>query len=356
VFDVLAVAVACSRPVFRVSPAPPAPIVARTGCGTYEIESDGTVHPYRRNWAPVWVPGAVSHPSPGVWVSHPGGRLAVYRARSLLWQSHIRVPSDDVAVGRSSLAFAIWGPPESATPTLWMARVGRREFRVARREDAIGWTAGGLVTQHGNRIRVRSPDGMLLRTVSVGHGPAYDNGDHTVVFVRADGTLVRTDGRHSWPLRRGFTRGAWVTVLANRVLQVMEPRHTFYLRSNGTVVGGGPPLSENVTGLPDESVAYVAGENRKGSSPGVNVVFLLDAAGRTHRLYTRRVPRLSCGEYTAVTYARHRLLYVDDEGPIAILDPSGRQRPIDLTRALNVLQPKRASMRQLSADWLANWN
>ena len=217
--DVLAVAIACGRPVLRVSPAPPAPIVAHTGCGTYEVDSNGRVRPHPSGSAPAWAPHAVSHPAPGVWVAHPHGRLAVYRDGRLLWRSRIRVPSDEVVVRGSSIAFGLYA--RSERPTLWMARVNGHEFRVAEAEEPIGWTAGGLVTQHGNAMRVRGPDGTLYRTLALGHGPAFDNVGRTVVFVRRDGAVVRTDGRHTWLLRRGFTPRAWVTVLANRVIQVM---------------------------------------------------------------------------------------------------------------------------------------
>src|SRR5918911_3318212 len=159
----------CIQPVTHVAPAPPAAIVVRTGCGTYEIRANGLVRPFRRNWAPTWAPAAVSHPARDVWVAHPHGRLAVYRGGHLLWRSRIKVPSDDVAVGGSTIAFAIWR--RSELPTLWMARVGGREFRVAQDEDSIGWTRGGLVTQSGSTISVRGPDGARYRMLALGRSP-----------------------------------------------------------------------------------------------------------------------------------------------------------------------------------------
>jgi hypothetical protein len=64
---------------------------------------------------------------------------------------------------------------------------------------------------------------------------------------------------------------------------------------------------------------------------------------------------LSCGEYASVSYLNGRILYVDDEGPIAVLDPSGRKPPRDLTQAFRVLQPRRQSLWQLNADWASKW-
>ena len=237
-FEALALVMACGRPVAHVSPAPPAPIVARTDCGTFEVEPDGSVSRYRRNWAPLWAPHAVSHPGPGVWVAHPDGRLAVYRDGGLLWRSRINVASDEVVVHGSSIAFGRYGryEPESNGPTLWMARVGGHEFRVADTEDPIGWTAGGLVTQYAQRIRVRGPDGTLYRTLAVGHSSAYDAGDATVVFVRGDGAVVRTDGSRVWRLRRGVGRSAWVAVLGNRMLQVLGRRSSSSARRRSSSI------------------------------------------------------------------------------------------------------------------------
>jgi hypothetical protein len=263
----------------------------------------------------------------------------------------MKAATDEVVVHGSSIAFGLYGRYESESngPTLWMARVEGREFRVADFEDPIGWTAGGLVTQYAQRIRVRGPDGALYRTLAVGHSPYYDPGDSTVVFVRGDGAVVRTDGKHLWPLRRRVGRSAWVAVLGNRMLQVTGRRSTSYLRPDGSRLGVGPPSPESVGGFPDGSVGYVVREN------GGNVAYRLDAAGKTHRLYARRIERASCGEYAAVSYAHGRLLFFDDEGPIAILDPSRRSRPVDLTRAFSVLQPKDRSRWQMYADWAANW-
>ena len=343
----------------HVTRAPPAPLVARTGCGTYELDPDGTVIPFRRSWAPRWAPRAVSHPGPGVWVAHPHGHLAVYRNGGLLWRSRIRVASDEVVVHGSSIAFGRYGRNELKGPTLWMARVGEYEFRVGDAEDPIGWTAGGLVTQHAQSIRVRGPDGTLYRTLALGRNAAYDARDETVVFVRRDGVVVRTDGKHLWPLRRDVRRSAWIVVLANRILQVTERDRTLYLRSNGSLLGTGTDPTGGVTGLPAQrGVAYVTNppRQRRGASvPGRNVVRLIDATGRVRQMYVRAAPRASCGEWASVSYGNGWILYTDSEGPAAVLDPTGRKPPLDLTPALRALQPRPLSRATLYADWLTNW-
>src|SRR5438067_10242801 len=157
----MSVVTACGRPVGRLPSAPPAPLVARTGCGSFEIGRGGSVSVHRSTWAPPWAKRAVSHPAPGVWVAHPLGRLALYRDGRLWWLSRIRHASDEVVVHGTSIAFTVYGRVAQGSPELWMAHPAGHEFLVGAREEPVGWTAGGLVTAHGNTLRVRGPDGVV---------------------------------------------------------------------------------------------------------------------------------------------------------------------------------------------------
>jgi hypothetical protein len=76
-------------------------------------------------------------------------------------------------------------------------------------------------------------------------------------------------------------------VLGNRMLHVTERRRTLYLHPDGSRLGVGPQSPESVGGFPDGSIGYVVRENASSASLGRNVVFLLDATGKTHRLYAR---------------------------------------------------------------------
>jgi hypothetical protein len=352
---------ACGRPVGRVAPAPPAPLVVRTGCGSFEIAADGAVARHKTNWAPPWAPHAVSHPAFGVWVAHPGGLLAVYRGGRLLWRSRVRHGSDEVAVRGSSIAFSVYRRTADGRPELWMARVGRREFLAGRAEEPIGWTAGGLVTLHGTALRVRGPDGTVYRTVGHGHGALSEPGG-TVLYVTARGDVIRTNGLRNRRLAGGFGRRAWVQRLDGGVLDVTTQRRAVFLRRDGSPLGISAPVDEpaatmgSVIALPHGAgVVYAVHVRLHGSRSGVNVVYVARPHRPARRVFTRRVPRLSCGEYAGVSYLGGRILYVDDEGPIAVLDPSGRKAPVDLTSALRVLQPQRRALWQLDADWASKW-
>jgi hypothetical protein len=360
VIEALIGAVACGRPVIRLPQAPPAAIVARTPCGTFEIAADGRVHPRRASSAPAWAPKAVSHPARGVWVAHPHGHLAVYRAGRLLWHSAIRHGTDNVVIRGGTIAFSVEGPqtPES----LWLAQVGRPERRIAAGEEPIAWTAGGLLTQRGNEIRVRARNGRLVRVVVRGHGPVYDAFDSTVLVVDRSGAVVRTDGRRVWRLAGGFRTSSWVQLLDGRIIDVTTGRKSVFLRANGSPLGVTAPLGEpaatmgGVVALPNaRGIVYVVNRGRHDGDPGVNSVYVAGPHHKPRLLYQHRVALLSCGGYAGVSYAHGRILYVDNAGPLAILDPTGRIRPVDLTRSLRVLQPRRASRAQLLADWRSNW-
>lgn len=238
-----------------------------------------------------------------------------------------------------------------------MARAGRHEFRAGAAEEPIGWTAGGLVTVHRNLIRVRGPDGTVYRVLGRGHSTVSEPGG-TVVFVSSEGSVIRTDGRRAWSIADGFAAGAWVQRLDGGVLDVSTARRSVFLGADGAPLGISAPIDEpaaamgSVIALPYEhGIVYVARTGVRASAAGVNVVYVARPHMPARRLYARRVPRLSCGEYASVSYAGGRVLYVDDEGPIAVLDPSGRAAPIELTSAFRALQPGRASRWQLGADW-----
>lgn len=317
---------------------------------------------HRSTWAPPWAKRAVSHPAPGVWVAHPLARLALYRDGRLWWLSRIRHASDEVVVHGTSIAFTVYGRVAQGSPELWMAHPAGHEFLVGAREEPVGWTAGGLVTAHGNTLRVRGPDGVVYRTLGRGHSALPEPPTQTVVFVSPRGELVRTDGRHTWRLAAGFGRHAWVQRLDGGVLDVTTGRRSVFLRADGTPLGIVAPLDEpaaamgEVIALPhDGGVVFVVRKGLRGRDPGVNVVYVTRPHSRPRRVYARRIPRLSCGEYASVSYFAGRVLYVDDEGPIAVLDPSGRRPPLDLTRALRVLQPPRPSSWELNADWAPRW-
>ena len=344
---------ACGRAVHRLATAPPEALIVRTGCGNYEIEPDGTVVPHHESWAPDWAPGATSSPGPGVYVAHPHGHLVVLRDGRTLWRSQLRHGSDNVVVHGSTIAFSAY-KRGVLQPALWMAQAGRPEFLAARSEDPLGWTAGGLLSQHGHDLRLRRADGSLARTFTGVRNAVYDHGDGTIVMTTASGWVSRTDGIHVWHLAKAY-RQSWVSLLPNRTLQVTTGKRFLYLRPNGSPYASSPPGAGAVLDFPARrTLLYIV--NKRGHGPmGVNHVYAVRGFGRPRELYARAVPYSSCGEWSGLSETNGRVLYADDEGPIAVLDLSGRRPALDLTRALRVLQPRRPVLARLNADWASNW-
>jgi hypothetical protein len=242
----------------------------------------------------------------------------VLREGRTLWRSQLRHGSDGVVVHGSTIAFSVY-TRGVMQPSLWMAQVGHPEVLVARSEEPIGWAARGLLTQHGDAVRVRRADGSLVRTFVHVRSPVYDRIDRTVVMVTWSGAVIRTDGMHTWRLAKA-SRQSWVTLLASRTLQVTTGKRLLYLRPNGSPYAATPPTAESVLDLPvQRSLVYIV--NKRGRGPmGVNHVYLVRGFQRPRQLYAHRVPYASCGEWACLSQANGNVLYANNEGPIAILD------------------------------------
>src|SRR5262249_48494447 len=190
----------------------------------------------------------------------------------------------------------------------------------------------GLMTQRRDEIRVRAQTGRLVRIVARGHSPVYDAADGTVLLVSRAGALLRTDGLHVWQLAHGFRSDSWVQLLDGRVIDVTNDRNSVFLRANGSRLAVNAPLGEaaaamgGVIALPRATgIVYVVNRGRTGTNPGANFVYVTQPHAPLRLLYRRRVPRLSCGEWAGLSYDAGRVLYTDDQGPLALLDPRGRR-------------------------------
>jgi hypothetical protein len=348
----------------------PTPVVLRTGCGVFELRRDGSVV-YGRTpaWAPAWAPGAVSHPDPRTWVSHPNRLLAVYRDGRLLWHSRETGGTDDVAVGHGHVAFTSYRRRSGlrwAGMTTWLAPIGGHERLIARNENVIGWTAAGLLTNRGADVRLRAHDGRFLRSLGKARAEFMDGGD--LVLLRTDGVIVRTNGwrtRTVADLRRyGMTDHPWLQRLDGALWQVDAGSRHLFLRHDGRRFGSVafPPDAEAEVGsaitgsaIPlagGRALAFVVDHRTSWKKPGVYTAYRLDRGGHVPRpLFTMRIRRLTCGSGAGLAYRDGNLLLVGNEAGIAIIDPAGRRRPIDLTRLASRLVPRPPGDQSISAFW-----
>jgi hypothetical protein len=341
-------------------PRVPAPIVFRTLCGVFELRRDGSVVDGRLPTdVPRWAPGAISHPDPRTWVAHPHRRLAVYRDGRLLWHSHVTGGSDNVAVGDGHVAFTSF---RHYAMTLWVAPLGGRERMVARKEEVVGWVRAGLLTQRGSDLRLRARDGRFLRRLARARTALMD-GDEAVV-LRTDGLLVRTDGwrgRTIADLRRvGPTDNSWLERLDGGLWHVSAGLRHVFLDHDGRPFASfslrqrAGELAGNVLPLPDRgAVLFVIHRRRTLDEKGAMTVYRLDREGRAPRpLFDAPVRQLTCGDWGGLEYRGGRVLFASNVAGIAILDPDGRARPIDLTRFVRRLVPRGAPP---DADVRASW-
>jgi hypothetical protein len=341
-------------------PRVPAPIVFRTVCGVFELRRDGSVvYGSTHVWAPAWAPGAVSHPDPHTWVSHPDRLLAVYRDGRLLWRSHVTGGTDNVAVGQGHVAFTSYRRRSGlrwAGMTTWLAPVGRRERLIARNETVVGWTAAGLVTSRGADVRLRGRDGRFLRRLGKARTALRDGND--VVLLRTDGVVLRTNGWRSRAIadlrRAGMTDHPWLQRLDGGMWQVDSGNRVLFLRHDGRPFASialargrqrdpGGSIAGNVMPLPDRSaLLFVVSRRKSWKDPGVYTVYRLDRGHHVPRpLVTTRVRRLTCGDWAGLAYRNGHVLFGSNEAGVAIVDPAGRARPIDLSKLVRRLLPQR---------------
>jgi hypothetical protein len=240
---------------------------------------------------------------------------------------------------------------------------------IARRENIIGWIPAGLATQRGSDVRLRAADGRFLR--SLAHGRTAFRDGRRLIVLTTDGRIVRTEGWRSTTLidlrPLGMARQPWLQLLSggmlevtsgSRVLFVDRHGHRFasaaFARPHGHDPGGqivGMPLP-----LPDRSgVVFAVSRRRTWEDPGTETVYRLDRGHRVpRRLFAARLDRLTCGQWATLIYLRGRVLFAAGEGPTAVLDPTGRTRPVDLTALVRRLQPSNPNPDQSSeAVWLS---
>ena len=346
----------------------PAAIILVTGCSTYRVDRDGRISAaHVVHGVPKWAQGALGHPDRQTWVAHANRRLQVYRAGRLLWQSHVTGGSDEVVIAHQRIAFTAYRRGEE--PTVWLARFGGHEREVARGETIVGWTRGGLVTQHVWDLRLRSVDGGLIRRIGTASGAYRDPRTHDVVLLTRDGRVVRTDGlrdRTIADLRElGYARHAWLSLLPNRLLQVTSVNRVLFLDAEGKRFASaalarparsrpGAMIVGDILRLPGRDALLFVVSRRALRGPGTETVFRLDRGHRVPRpVFTARGQWATCGEWATLSFRSGRVLYASSEGALAIVDPLGARPPIDLSGLVRRLSPRRPTPDDyLKASWV----
>ena len=328
------------------APQVPAAVVIRTTtCGYVKVVPGGHVVRWH---APHW-PGT-ARAGHGVWVRHTGGRLTLVRNGRVFWRSRVSRGSDAVFIHGRTIAYAAYPSRYEDSEEVRLARIGGGERRIARHEGPLGWTSAGLLLlQRGRNIDVRDASGRHRATLRFRQS-LFEWNASSLLGLTYDGRLVRSDGRSSTTLAHIRARGWAVSgVLRGGLIVLMRPGALLVLDRDGhryasAAFAERADVGGTITPLPDGSVVFPL---LRG---GVDRVLLLRRGARKPvQLLARRLPP-SCGHWTALTYHAGRLLY-SSQGRIVVVDPSRRQRPIDLTPFVHSFAPRND---EPFADWAVN--
>jgi hypothetical protein len=347
---------ACVARLPRADATLPAPIAITTRCGRFDLARDGRVR--RTSTDPQPVPQGVFSwwPSTGVWERLEHGRLVVGRWQRQLWRSHGHFPLayqvDEIVIGARALAFSYgW-----RTPRLYLARFGGTERRVASGEFPLGWTRDGLYTRRGRggQLRLRTEDGALRQTLARHVSTyAYDQASGRLYFL-AHGALMQAEGAHE----RRLAAVAGLALSPGRPLQLqplgrlvalLDTRRLVVLGADGSWLAAtrlprhrsrADGISSSIAAAPDgRAVAFTATRgNTAYRSHSTEIVYLLRGGERRAvALHSERVDLAGCGRSADLAWYGRWLLYSASEGKLAVIDSSGAQRTIDLSRVLRTL-------------------
>jgi hypothetical protein len=348
----------------------PAPIVATTSCGRFELGMGGRVRFLGPKSLPV-PPGANWYEDLS-WYRIVRGHVVVGRGLRTEWRSHHSYPlSRGSGVGAVTLwsnrvAFSFAAPPANwKRPTLYVARRGSAERAVAVGETPIGWTAdGALVTWgHPGSLRVRGGGGRLIRVLAADvYTFVFDPSSRALLFL-AHGRLERFDGRRLRTLLRLKAVGLSTPLTiqpAGRFVALRGQRRLVVAGRDGAVTSSTalPHLnlstdrvSSDVAADSRGDVAFTATRgNTAYGSKGTETVYLLPRGAHTAQpLYRKRIAFAVCERQATVAWHGAWLLYTASEG-YAVAVNAATRRAVDLSSTIARLPGMDAQ------DFTAKWS
>lgn len=327
-------------------------------CGTLALRPNGSIEPvHPPAWAPRWARHALARADRRTYIAHPRRHLVLLRDGRILWRARLAHGSDGVVLHRDSIAFTVY---DRAQPDIWVARLGEAEHLAAQGEDLRGWArSGGLFTLHGNELRLRAPDGRLVRRLGLVTGTAYDSHTQTVVAITASHLLVRTDGRRTVSLadlgRLGLARHGWVGVLPSGLIKVGADERLLLLRPDGRRFASAAVASivSSTLTLPGRrGVVFVTQRGR------FDRVLMLERGHRVPRvLYSARSGPPQCAYWANLSLAGDNVLYWPSSGrALVAINALGRAAPRDLWPLVRRIPGFRHHGRLFRAAWASAWN
>jgi hypothetical protein len=339
----------------------PASITIAAGSTTYRVARDGRVRrvpappsPYPR--ASTWFPGT------GTWFMLVRHYLVVGRGRQALWRSRLLVPSrwrlGVVTASAHDVAFQF-------EHKLYIAPIGGVERPVAHRELPLGWSGAALYTYayRGRQLQLRSASGRLLKVIARRPLSDYFVADGRLYFILR-GSLMRASGTRIERLaslhRLGLSSDSWMQTLGQFV-QLQDDHRLVVIHDDGSglVSTPLPPGRDQNAGLVGSpavapragAVAFATVSDRSaGRSDGAETVYVLrPGAQAAAPVHTETGSFGGCARWVTLQWHGKWLLYSSNQGNVALIDSTGRERAVELTRLVRRLPG--AGENGFSAYW-----
>jgi hypothetical protein len=343
-------------------PAAPAPIVFRTSCGGFRLNTSGRVSRLPPRWFAAHSGGTGRRFGADLQIRrNRAGRIFLMRQGRLVWRSHDLYPrtGGDVAFGPNTFAFASYYRGIFVTD---LNSPERLVYRGRGRYPYDFFRSGRLIVTGGRAITVLSPEGRVERRYPYSRrgGFSFDCDTNTLFYVTPRDRLATVTETH---LRVGRRLGF------DGMVSYAEPgRLVFYDRRSvaladrtGRLIarahwqrGGLDILDSGAAVSPDgRHLAFRLSDARAGARSGNAVLFLVAAGERRARaIYRHRLGPIGCGTAASLRWHGQHLLYSSADGQVAIIDAAGRRH--DLAQFATAL-PRRGRTEQPLVAWRADY-
>lgn len=340
-------------------PAVPAPIVLKTDCGWFRLDTDGEVTQLPRNWLATHTRPSQPHYTIGR--TRPGRYLVAWEGK-VVWRSRGLYPNEagNSAFGRHAFAFDSWGRRAVFLTDL---RGPERLVLRGRNRYPLGFSRTGQLLVSGRRaITIVAADGTVLRTIRYRRSSSYifDEATKTLFFVTPESILSAAEGSRVRRIGRVRERG-WIGLLGQRLITFTTQRRLAILRrSDASLVASaswrGAKRRLDVGPAVSDDGRLFAFRVSSGQEPGIASVYVLGAGEhRAKTVYRHRFRQVGCGFSVTLDWQSSYLLYRSDSGAYAeaaVLTPAGSATRLDpLLRAL----PRISSAVRGNAYWEADF-
>jgi hypothetical protein len=344
-------------------PAVPAPIIFKTDCGGFWLDTDGDVARLPRGWFAARSRGSGRRYGADLQLRrNRAGRIFLLRQGRLLWRSSGLYPNTagDVTFGAHAFAFAAYRRGVFVTDLRGPERLvlpGRARYPYQ------FFASGRLIVTGGRAIAVLTPDGRVDRRYpySRSGGFAFDGATNTLFFVTPRQRLA-TLRESRLQVGRHLASDGMVSFVKPRLLLFYGGRSLMLTSQDGRLLaragwrrGALDVLDSGASVSPDgHYLAFRLSDARAGASKGNAILFLLARGQMGARpIYRHRLGPVGCGVGASMYWHERYLLYGSSNGQLAVIDgTSGRRQDLrQLERAL----PRRTRMEQPTANWLSDY-